>query len=216
MSLLAYVGFVIACCLAMTGFLLGMTAGVVESQSTFVQQTKDGRFVDQRHDGTTWIYYDSVTGEDLGSNITTTYRSVPYADLPAGHEDLEYMPPWWASWTFFGFSLAAGLAAGLVTSSLLWHAGWLRRFLVAASPVLLVAVLWTVGVVVFAEEHDNVRRPAGLLLPLYTLGGALLGVLIGLPLGPPLARVLVTTLVPPKPRQALAFLWLGDGKAVPT
>jgi hypothetical protein len=39
-----------------------------------------------------------------------------------------------------------------------------------------------------------------------------LGVVLGIFLGRPIARTLVRMLIPPKPRQALTFLWTIDGK----
>jgi hypothetical protein len=39
--------------------------------------------------------------------------------------------------------------------------------------------------------------------------------LIGILLGRPLARQIARTIIPPKPRQVLAFLWIVDGKKFP-
>jgi hypothetical protein len=41
------------------------------------------------------------------------------------------------------------------------------------------------------------------------------GLGVGLLLGRPVARALLRILVPPKPRQHLAFLWTIDGKRLP-
>jgi hypothetical protein len=41
------------------------------------------------------------------------------------------------------------------------------------------------------------------------------GILLGIMLGRKLSRTLVRMVIPPKPRQMLAFLWLTDGKSPP-
>ena len=47
------------------------------------------------------------------------------------------------------------------------------------------------------------------------IGGAAFAMAVGLLIGRPLGRIAVIALVPPRPRQFLAFLWLADGKTPP-
>jgi hypothetical protein len=42
-----------------------------------------------------------------------------------------------------------------------------------------------------------------------------LGLLIGVLIGRKVSRAIARTIIPPKPRQALAFLWSVDGKKLP-
>lgn len=104
-----------------------------------------------------------------------------------------------------------GLLTGILFASLLWH---------LKGPVRLLALLPAAvgcGFVAFGWNSDPMTaaiRNWGLtqiglyfLLESVTAG-------VGLLVGRPIARGLVRLLVPPKPRQHLAFLWITDGKTL--
>jgi hypothetical protein len=102
-----------------------------------------------------------------------------------------------------------GVIAGGAVSVFMWHTrGWRR--LVAFVPALI-----GVGVTFLGWSNDPsarfiqdvVQTQTGICLLLESAGAVL-----GLWLGRPTARAALSILLPPKPRQHLAFLWTTDGK----
>ena len=114
--------------------------------------------------------------------------------------------PWY--WLSVG-SVALGALAATLCVSLAWH--WPRRRYLwcLLLPMLALAVLGNVYAV--SDEFALIRWAA---VGRFGTQTALqcVGILIGIVVGRPVARAVVRTIIPPKPRQALAFLWQVDGK----
>lgn len=111
-----------------------------------------------------------------------------------------------------GFSVVAGLLLGGFAPVALWHVPKRRLAVGAVWP--FVAAAGAYGLWVAAENTQFVTAWS-----LQRLGGyaALQSAayLAGLRIGRPVARFLAKVIVPPKPRQVLAFLWRADGLAPP-
>jgi hypothetical protein len=106
-------------------------------------------------------------------------------------------------------SVLLGAIAGGLVSVCMWHVHDWRRF-VAFAPAFL-----GVGITFLGWSNDpSARQVQGIVREQIALCLALelIGVLVGLRLGRPLARAALSIILPPKPRQHLAFLWTTDGK----
>ena len=106
-------------------------------------------------------------------------------------------------------SLLLGAVAGGVVSVCMWHVSDWRRF-VAFAPALL-----GVGVTFLGWSTDASASQVQDVVRLQTLFCLLLeslGVVLGLAVGRPVARAVLSIILPPKPRQHLAFLWNTDRK----
>jgi hypothetical protein len=106
---------------------------------------------------------------------------------------------------------ALGMLTGVLFAALLWHvngAARLLAFLPVAVGCGLVAFGWNNDLMT-APIRDWGLRQIGFYFLLESVA-----VGIGLLIGRPIARGLVRLLVPPKPRQHLAFLWIIDGKTM--
>ncbi len=112
---------------------------------------------------------------------------------------------------------AGSLIAGFVTTvfcvSLLWH--WPRWryywiFALAILPAILVDTIFLLN-----DEYMLIRQECAEHIASQAAFQCI-GIVMGIFLGRPLARQLVRMIVPPKPRQALAFLWQVDGKQFPS
>jgi hypothetical protein len=105
-----------------------------------------------------------------------------------------------------------GAVAGGVVSVCMWHLRDWRR-LVAFVPALvgvgIAFMAWTNDpmTLVTRDVRDVAYGRMGFCLALEAAG-----VMLGLRLGRPFARAALTIVLPPKPRQHLAFLWTTDGK----
>jgi hypothetical protein len=113
------------------------------------------------------------------------------------------------------FMFTAGVLAvvvGGLHAVFLWHAKGLRRILAFVIPLtgcLTTLAIWNFDPATFELRHWSMEPVLSFIL----LESAGLGV--GLLLGRPVARGLLRILVPPKPRQHLAFLWTIDGRRLP-
>ncbi len=119
-------------------------------------------------------------------------------------------------WTLaFALPVLIGtLIVGIFQSTITWHLRWPW---VMIPPVILVGLsalgfyLVTLG----DQDYFQYARQTAMLSMVFIQGSALLGWIIGLAIGRPIARQVVRLIVPPKPRQMLAFLWHADGKSMP-
>ena len=73
-----------------------------------------------------------------------------------------------------------------------------------------------IGLVAYglSDESALIRGPA-IGRQLFATAMQAVGVLVGTRMGRPIARGVARAVIPPKPRQLLAFLWQADGKPVP-
>ncbi len=234
--LFAWVAIVAGATVALSIALGGVSAGSLGAYTNTVLVDPDGRPVSYLpsttnggYGGTqviagtatpvTSAHQASVLHPILGGPAVTDRRfdaSNPYyygGGNPT-HTALQEDGPGPAPWAWLaGVSLALGTVAGGLCVSLLWH--WPRRryawcLLVPVAPAVFLSLIYLAN-----EQYQLIRGPAvGRAALMAAVQG--LGVLIGLAVGRPLARALVRTVVPPKPRQALAFLWQVDGKVAPS
>ncbi|HEV7298103.1 MAG TPA: hypothetical protein VGN72_01980 [Tepidisphaeraceae bacterium] len=93
-----------------------------------------------------------------------------------------------------------------------WHVPRRRYLWVALLPIAVAGVVY--GLWRLERSHDAFHVE---LLPWmgWCVALQVIFVLLGTVIGRPLARGLARVFVPPKPRQALAFLWRVDGKTPP-
>ncbi len=110
------------------------------------------------------------------------------------------------------FSVALGFLFGMFAVVFLWHWGRSRYRILAIAPFL--AAGFVIFILLYDRDYADLTNWAVSRVLAYA-GVQSAAVLLGVGLGRPLARVLVRAVVPPKPRQHLAFLWLADGHALP-
>ena len=111
-----------------------------------------------------------------------------------------------------GGSLITAFVAGVLCVTLLWH--WKKARYVWA---LTLPVLPAVILVILYDSlpyYDDIRAACTLHVLVQTAFQCG-GLAVGLLLGRKISRMIVLTIVPPKPRQTLAFLWMVDGKKPP-
>jgi hypothetical protein len=219
--LLNWVGVVMAGTLAICFFLGVLSASTVGIYSNYVQVTADGREVEYRGSmNGGFLPYIKGTNTPAGP-VTLAQQLQPIfpsdaeraaADAAGGsprawEHALGPGPQAWL-WVTAG-SLVLGTLAGGLCVTLLWH--WPRRRYAWALVVPLVPAAVLLAVYASNAGFQLIRgQAAGRAL--VQLAIQALGVLIGVRVGRPVARALVRTIIPPKPRQALAFLWQVDGK----
>jgi hypothetical protein len=109
-------------------------------------------------------------------------------------------------------SVVLGLIAGTLCVTLLWH--WPRpRYFFAVIVSLIPAALVSIP---FATSVEYLHLRTQCLERIGTQAALqCLGILLGVIFGRAISRGVIRSIVPPKPRQALAFLWLVDGKPPP-
>jgi hypothetical protein len=144
---------------------------------------------------------------------TTAYGSRwYYATQVPPQMDPQNIPGWGAGTILCSIGAAVGFLIGTLVVSLLWH--WPRRryFLLALLPAL------AAGVVLAAFFNDI----SYVMIHRWCVGGTLMmlacqivGMLLAVRFGRSLARLIVRSIIPPKPRQLLAFLWRADGLVMP-
>jgi hypothetical protein len=129
--------------------------------------------------------------------------------IPNDATDEQTRHLWAQGWLTF-FAVLLGLITGVLFSSLVWHCQGRSRLWGFLPPV---AGCGVAGILWFSNPMTELIRDWGLLqIGLFFLV-EMVAVGIGLWIGRSFARGLVRILVPPRPRQHLAFLWITDGKA---
>lgn len=130
--------------------------------------------------------------------------------IPANDSDQQSVQLWTQAWLAI-LTISLGLITGGLFSVLMWHCkGWVR--MLAFVPAALGCGIASTGWI--SEPQAAATRDWGLMhIGIYLLID-LLTIGLGLLLGRWFARGLLRVLVPPKPRQHLAFLWLTDGKVL--
>jgi hypothetical protein len=112
-----------------------------------------------------------------------------------------------------GGSLMTAFIAGVLFVTLLWH--WQRARYAWA---LLLPILPAIILVIFYDSlpyYENIRSVCTLHVLVQT-GIQCAGVVAGILLGRKISRMIILAIIPPKPRQSLAFLWLVDNKKPPS
>ena len=143
------------------------------------------------------VPYDHPVVRAVGSSTNTPYS-------------VDGEPPPWAWPLLLGIGGLIGLGLGVLAAAFLWHLGW-PRWLLLLLPAGVGATAWSI----FAGNAGGQYRLVGdwyLTRIGVAAGVTAAGIAVGLVLGRRVARGLARLLVPPGPRQALAFLWHADGK----
>ncbi len=109
-------------------------------------------------------------------------------------------------------SLFLGFVAGMLCVTLLWHWERSRYLWVMLLPLLPAAAL----VMIFDSipEYEGIFVQC-ILRVLVQTGIQGIGIAVGVLVGRKVSRTIVRMIIPPKPRQALAFLWMVDGMKPP-
>jgi hypothetical protein len=106
----------------------------------------------------------------------------------------------------------AGFVVGLLMVTFLWH--WPRRRYALGALLPFLSALFTSCMFSFNSEYRHIRGwsvSRGMLVA----GMEMFGMLLAIPIGRSISRGLIRVVVPPRPRQLLAFLWRVDGKDKP-
>lgn len=109
-------------------------------------------------------------------------------------------------------SAMIGLTIGVLGVIFLWH--WRKRNYVWLTLVVLLPAIFVANVMLFDDEYQFIRGWA-LSRVAMVLGLQALFILLGVVIGRPVGRFVARVIIPPKPRQFLAFLWRADGKTPP-
>src|SRR5256885_10210974 len=176
-----------------------LQGGYVDQMSWNKDVTPDGKPVEWLNDK------NYIKGTNIVVNQVVSVRTTvrPTNDKPQW---------WWEQGPYVLGCVLLGVGAGVLWVVILWH--WPRhRYAYAMLLPLLCAgiVLFVVGI---DDEYDHIRGwvvRTVLMIALFQAAMIALGLWIGRPLG----RTVVRMLIPPRPRQFLAFLWYADGKKMP-
>ena len=160
-------------------------------------------------------YYDARTGDEVGAYEVATVRVGPDNEIARlGSEAWDYQndPPPWLWPMLLAIDGLIGLSAGTLVAAGVWHVGRGRwaSLLMPAVPVLLAWMNFASMGTTYRLAGEWYQRRVGL-----SAGVTLAAMVVGLAFGRPIARWLARLLIPPGPRQALAFLWHADGKSMP-
>ena len=165
--------------------------------------------------GLTWT--DAQTGETVPAGAGQMVR-VPYDDPIAKNSSAAFYgsgddgPPRWLWPVLLSLDGLIGLALGTLVAAGMWHARWPRWGL-----LLLLAVPATLALLPLSAAGPGYRLIHGWYAArvLVGIGIAFAAMALGIGFGRHLARGLARLLIPPRPRQAVAFLWHADGRPLP-
>ena len=122
-------------------------------------------------------------------------------------------PPVLFSYLLIGIAVLLGIISGLLQAISVPHQKTVGRLALAMLPVavffVLTSLVVTGGGISVSTLDYYLPNFAWVLVP------AVLAWWITVWLGRPVARAIVSALLPPKPRQAMAYLWHADGKTLP-
>jgi hypothetical protein len=110
---------------------------------------------------------------------------------------------------FSAGSLALGGGIGLLSVTLMWHwPRWRYYFclLLPIVPAVLVTIPFFFNNQYMLLHTQCIERIA------FQAAVGCAGLLLGVKFGRSVSRTFIRIVIPPKPRQALAFLWQVDGK----
>jgi hypothetical protein len=110
-------------------------------------------------------------------------------------------------------SILLGFLAGTLLVTFLWH--WSRRRYIVGILLPMIAAGFLIGIYCLDDQYELCRAWCVRRL-LTTITIQIAGIFLGILLGRKVSRTIANMVIPPKPRQMLAFLWIADGKAPPT
>lgn len=201
---------------AVMGTILGFHFSLPMMDAVYVTiETSSGRPVGWNYGadaGTTaYIYLDTKeVASGTGIMNTAVPSGHPLAQFEEHHfwrqETWEYVVVW-------SIPLLIAFIAGIVQTVVLWHLPRLSQFIV---PIALTALPYGVMVLIaFTNDDFTYMRPTMLTQGAILFGATLTSWSLGILIGRPIGRGLTRLLIPPRPRQVLAFLWHADGKTMP-
>jgi len=143
-----------------------------------------------------------------GKMMISRYEARDYAAEPADSQQRHQTE----SLTLGVIAIILAGFGGCVFSVFFWHARGAGRLLAFLPPLIgcsVATLIWLSDPLTeFVRVFGVVRIGTFFLLESASVAA-------GLVFGRPIARGVLTLIVPPKPRQHLAFLWTTDGKALP-
>lgn len=216
--LLAFWAFSLITLIAFGTFGLGgLQVAHVESLSQRYWVTPDGEVVDNRWDPQSrqiqWVRVSDGTVMQVSGGLSPSRQRSFH--LPP--EIREYKV---ASAMIIGGMLLAPFLFAVLLVTLMWHVPRRRHWVFLVLPWLAAAFLLAIFHIDESDSRGDggtadVAASVGPILGFAALEQTLM-MLAGTFAGRPIARFLLTIFIPPRPRQALAFLWTVDGKAPPS
>ena len=183
----------------------GMSAASVEAFTDGTYVTPQGLPLNQNFNNGN-VTYTTNGSKSIVANPKYAYVLRPW------HGGDENRPGVDAMLVFSAISLALGLFAGVLLVTLLWHWPRYRYFmcgLLPMIPCLFLAVIYS--------NNDSYQYIRAASIEHFAAQTAIqiVGLLTGVAVGRAVSRTIIRAVIPPKPRQALAFLWKVDGKKLP-
>ena len=218
-ALFIWIMMVLGAILATLLLVFGMCMARTVGNTVVIALTPDGRQITQTLDPNTGVYAFTYAGSDEQVNVTRIQYKL--RQVPAGDPRAKYpFYNWYAVepmprsvyLMFLGIAGGGGLLLGIFLAAALWHLRSWRRW--GLPTLMLLPGLATMAILHLDDAFELMVAPAWKIVAT-TAGGAALAMLVGLAIGRSVARAIVIGIVPPRPRQMLAFLWLADGKTPP-
>jgi hypothetical protein len=200
--------------IGVTGFAIGAGFGMGGLQVAHVELLTTGGWF--APDGTrVYPSWDPVARKRIW--VTRDDRTVEIVGEPAWRRtlqpDREIVDEKIIAVVVFSLILLAPLVFGAVMAAIMWHVPRRRYWMLGVLPVLAGAI------VVTAFHIDESARGGNTPLVAAVVAAAVVEqwvmIFTGTRIGRPIARFLASLFVPPRPRQALSFLWTCDGRALP-
>jgi len=215
-ALFAWCLFILLAISATLALVFGVTMGVTVGDTVAIAVMEDGRQIVDSTDATGNPIAAQVVGtgqqvqwQDAAFDIRYVYPDDPRAAYP--YYGWSNTIPRAAKVILHGIAWTAGLLLGIFLATVLWHLRRGKWFL----PALMLLPAAAVMGMLYIDDAYSLLLP-GAWRPVGTMaGGALVAMIVGLLIGRSVARAAVVALVPPRPRQMLAFLWLTDDKTPP-
>ncbi len=219
LALALWVALLLAAGLAIAGALVGFQFAFLEvGLSHGYVDLNTGRPIESQFIGGTWewVYLDTgavanLAGPNLRFEMIALPQDHPLRSTSSPQDDAQR---WRIRAFLLGFVAVLGIVAGAIQSGVMWHMRGLRSFVAPVVVLGLAAAIFWLAIAANAVYYQLALGEA-VSASLAVLGLAALAWLVGMTFGRPVLRVVVTGLVPPRPRQMLAFLWLADGKPAP-
>jgi hypothetical protein len=201
--LLIFIGLV---GLALGGLQVGMVEGM--TRGDWVSQDSVNMYRQWDAQSQQMVWYSAETQKPIDGPAPTWKRILrPASELWRERFEIAI--------ALFFMHLPPLIFGGLLVT-FLWHVP--RRLYGLGLLVPLLAAV-VVGMIYYVEEAQRGDRPGDMGPLYYVLAGAMavqmLLMVIGFWAGRPVARFFATLFVPPRPRQAIGFLWTIDGKQLP-
>ena len=152
------------------------------------------------------------TGDPVPAGAQVEWASVPLYHPAAARST--FRPPAFARYLPILIAAAVGLLGGILQAAALWHVRDWRRALPPLAVLLFAGGMY--AMIVSGESSYSYVKSMAYGFGGLVLGAATAGWVVGTLVGRRVARFLVSLLVPPRPRQVFAFLWLADGRPAPS